>query len=84
MGSDLVVLLDPEIQVALQLLDGAIDFFAEGHPVELVEDGLVEPLDDAVGLRALGLGSAVIDVLDGESELVLGRLLRSGSERWNR
>jgi hypothetical protein len=30
----------------------------------------VETLDDAVGLRALGLGSAVVDVLDRKIELV--------------
>ena len=31
----------------------------------------MEPLADAVGLRALGLGAGVIDVLDGEIELVV-------------
>jgi hypothetical protein len=31
----------------------------------------MEALADAVGLRALGLGTAVVDVLDGEVELVL-------------
>jgi hypothetical protein len=30
----------------------------------------VETLDDAVGLRTPGLGSGVIDVLDGEIEFV--------------
>jgi len=29
----------------------------------------VEALDDAIGLRALGLGSRMIDVLDRETEL---------------
>jgi hypothetical protein len=31
----------------------------------------METLTDSIGLRALGLGTAVIDVLDGEVELVL-------------
>ena len=39
-------------------------------PVELVQHGLVEALCDSVRLRALGLGAAVIDVLDREIELV--------------
>jgi hypothetical protein len=30
----------------------------------------VEALDDAVGLRALGLGSGMVDVFDSEIELV--------------
>ena len=33
--------------------------------------GFVEALDDAVGLRALGLGLAMVDVLDRQVELIL-------------
>jgi hypothetical protein len=44
--------------------------FAERDTVELVEHRFVEALADAVGLRALGLGARMIDVLDGEVELV--------------
>ena len=43
----LIVALDPIIEIALQLADRAVDFLAEGDAVELVEHGLVEPLDDA-------------------------------------
>src|SRR6516164_392628 len=43
---------------------------AESHPVELIQHGAMEALADAVGLRALGLGAAVVDVLNGEIELV--------------
>ena len=42
-----------------------------GEHVKLVEHGAVETLADAVRLRALGLGAAVVDVLDGQVELVL-------------
>ena len=48
-----------------------IDLLAERHPVELVQHRLVEALDDAVGLRALGLRARVIDVLHRQVELVL-------------
>ena len=55
MGPDLVELAHPEIEVGLQVVDSGVDLLAEGDAVELVEHGLVEALDDAVGLRALGL-----------------------------
>src|SRR6516225_2720897 len=70
MGPLLVVSGDPRIKVSLQLVDRAVDLFAERHPVELIQNGAMEALADAICLRALGLGSAVIDVLDREVELV--------------
>src|ERR1700741_1109798 len=45
--------------------------FAERNTVELVQHGLVEAFADTIGLRALGFGARVIDVLDREIELVL-------------
>src|SRR5215216_2915092 len=41
----LVVACDPGVEVCLQLRKGAIDPLAEGHPIELVQHGLVEALD---------------------------------------
>jgi len=70
MGPLLVVFGDPRIKVGLQLVDGAIDLLAKRHPVELIQDGAMKALADAVGLRALGLGAAVIDVLNREVEFV--------------
>ena len=67
----LIVFLDPGIQIDLQLVDRTIHLLAERDTVEFVEHGLVKTLTDAVGLRALGLGARVIDVLDREIELVL-------------
>ena len=66
----LVVGSDPVVEIGLQLGDRAIDFLPESDAVELVQYGLVEPLDDAVGLRVLGLGARVIDVLDRQVKLV--------------
>lgn len=68
-GSDLVELSHPEVEVGLQALDRVVEL-AEGDAIEFVEHGLMETLDDAVGLRALGLGSGVVDVLDREIEFV--------------
>ena len=70
MGPVLVVLGDPRIKVGLQLVDRAVDLFAERHAVELIQDGAMEALADSICLRALGLGAAVVDVLDCEIELV--------------
>ena len=67
----LIVSRDPRIQVGLQLVDRTVHLFAERYTIEFVEHGLVEPFTDAVGLRALGLGARVIDVLDCEIQLVL-------------
>ena len=70
MRARFVVRRQPGIEVGLQLVDRPIDLLAERHPIELVEHGAMEALADAVGLRALGLGAGVIDVLDREIELV--------------
>src|SRR6516164_11713858 len=67
----LIVFLDPGIQIDLQLVNRTIHLLPECDTVESVEHGLVEALTDAVGLRALGLGARVIDVLNREIELVL-------------
>ena len=55
MRARLIVFANPNIEIGLQVVNRAIDFFAERHPVELVECSLVEALADAVGLWALGL-----------------------------
>jgi hypothetical protein len=70
MGPSFIVFGDPGIEVGLQLVDCVVDLLAERHPVELVEHGAVEALADAVGLRAFGLGAAVVDILDRQIELV--------------
>jgi hypothetical protein len=50
------------------------DTLAERATVELVEHGLVEALADAIGLRALGLGARVIDVLNRKIEPYSGNV----------
>ncbi len=71
MRAHLVVLCDPRIKVGLQFGDRTVNLFPERNSIELVERALVEALDDAVGLRALGLGARVIDVFDREIEFIL-------------
>jgi len=81
MGAFIVVLIDPFVQIDLQLLNGLVDLFTECHLIELLQDGLVEPLTDAVGLGRFDLGLGVVDVVDGQEQLVIvaiGALNRPG------
>ena len=75
MGPALVVVDEPGIEIGLQLVNRAIDLLAERHPIEFVEHGAMEALADTVGLRALGLGAGVVDVLDRQVELVFVALV---------
>src|ERR1700691_5355232 len=65
-----VVAPDPIIEVALQLGDGAVNLLAKGDAIELIEHRLVEPLDDAIRLRDLGLGARMVDILERQVELI--------------
>jgi hypothetical protein len=71
MWSLLIVALDPFIQICLQFVEVSIDLLAKRDSVELIEQGLVETLYEAKGLRALGLRATVIDVLHGQVQLIL-------------
>jgi hypothetical protein len=71
MWSKIIVFDQPGIEIGLQLVERVIDLLAERDPVELVEHSAMKALADSVRLRALGLGAAVIDVLDREVELVV-------------
>src|SRR3954451_25377480 len=64
MGSVFVVAPDPLVEILLQLGDRAVDALAERYSVALVQQCFVEALDDSIGLRALGLGSGVVHILD--------------------
>ena len=50
-GAFIVVVIDPQVQIILQLLDVFIYLLAERHLIELLQDCFVEPLTDTVGLR---------------------------------
>ena len=64
-----VVVMQPFIQIGLQRVDAVIELLAERDLVELLQDRLVEPLADAVGLGRLHLSLCVIDVVDRQEEL---------------
>ena len=71
MGALCVVVMQPFIKIDLQRVDVGIDRFAEGNLIKLLQDGFVEAFADAVGLGRLYLGFGVVDVVDGQEELIV-------------
>src|SRR5579863_7506513 len=65
-----LVALDPAIKIDLEIGDRAVDLLAKGDAIELIEHRLVEPLNDAIRLRALGLGARMVDILERQIELI--------------
>jgi len=65
-----IVTSDPFIEIFLQIRDRDVELFAERHTIELVENRLVETLTDTIRLRALRLGSRMINVFHGKIELI--------------
>lgn len=63
MGSVVVILFKPKIQIFLQLFQGFVDLLPEGDCIELVLNGPMEAFADPIGLRRSGLGLGIIDVL---------------------
>ena len=50
MCSFIIVVLQPYVQIGLQLFNVAIELLAERNLVELLQDRLVEALADCIGL----------------------------------
>src|SRR6202045_4267031 len=67
----LVVAPDPFNQDRLQGLDRSVELLAERDTIELVEDGLVKALDNAICLWALRLGPRMVNVFHREIKLVV-------------
>src|ERR1700731_3471989 len=67
----LVVAPDPFIKIGLQGLDRSVELLAERDTIELVEDGLVKALDNAIRLWALRLGPRMVNVFHREIKLVV-------------
>ena len=63
-------MLQPGIQVDLQLFQGLVQFLSEEQAVALVLQGFMEPFADAVGLGVVGLGPVDVDVLHRQVVLV--------------
>ena len=80
----LVVAPDPFIKIGLQGLDRSVELLAERDTVELVEDGLVKALDNAIRLWALRLGPRMVNVFHREIKLVdmPWKIMSIGARDW--
>ena len=74
MCPDLVLFRHQCVENFPRFADRRMDILAKGNAVELVEHGLFVSFDDAVGLRALGPGSGMVHILDGDIEFAFGML----------
>lgn len=73
MGAVIVVARQPVIQIGLQLFNGLVNLAPERHLIKLLQDRLVEAFADAVGLRVTYLGPGVLNVIQGQIQLVVMR-----------
>jgi hypothetical protein len=59
----------PGVEIGLQRVHGVVEGLAHLHAEELVEDGAVEALHEAVRLGRFHLRAAVLDAVEVEVEL---------------
>lgn len=71
MCSLIIVVIQPGVQILLQLLQAGVELFPEGYLVKLLQNRLVKSFADSVGLRGSGLGFGVIDIIDGQIKLIV-------------
>lgn len=64
MRPPVVVVLQPQVQVVLQILQSLVQLLAKDDGVKFLLDGPVEPFSDAVGLRAAHLGFGVLNAFN--------------------
>lgn len=72
-----IVIGHPPVEVGLQFIERGIDRLAEGDVVKFFFEGSMEPFADAVGLRVVCPGFAVIDIFNRQVELILMVLERA-------
>lgn len=51
MRAVIFVVIDPFVEIFFQHVDAVTDLLAKRHLIEILQDGLLEPLADTVGLR---------------------------------
>jgi hypothetical protein len=78
MGSFIIVVFQPVVQILLQLIKVAIELLAECDLVELVQDRLMEAFADAIDLRCLTLCLGMVNVVDCQEQVVIVSLCPAG------
>lgn len=62
--------MEPSVQILLELLHGGVEGVPEGLAEELIENGPVEALHKTIGPGTGHLGSAVLDIIEFQEDLV--------------
>ncbi len=62
MGALRVVVMEPFIEIGLQLLNGFVQVFAKRYLIELLQYGFTEPFANAVGLGRFHFGFGVVNI----------------------
>lgn len=60
----LSVFSQPTLQIGLEFCQAQGDLLTERKAIELLEQGLMEPRDDPMGLGTLDLGAGMVNILD--------------------
>ena len=68
--SSSVVSIKELIQVSLNILKGCVYRFSEIHLIELIKQGLVEPLRTSICLWMPSLGPATVNIVKIKKELI--------------
>ncbi len=79
MGTASIILIHILIQIDLQGLKVRIDLLPKSDPVELIEDRLMNPLTDSIGLWALSFGFRMLNVVQLKIQLIGGIRLKKAS-----
>ena len=67
----MIILPEPLIQISLQLFDRMVNLLPKSHLVKLFLDRTVKAFANSIGLWMTGFGLGVINVFDGQVQLVL-------------
>lgn len=65
-----VVVQKPLVNIGLKLVEGRVDLLTESDRIELLTNGFVKALGDAVGLRRVGFGLGVVDGFEGQVQFI--------------
>lgn len=71
MGSLIIIVIEPFVQIFWQAPHLVIEVLAQGHLVELLQDSLMEALTDAISLWRPYLGFRVFNVIDRQIQLII-------------
>ena len=68
-----VVISQPVVQIVLQLFNRAVDLAPERDLIKLLQNGFMKALADSISLRMPNFRLGVLNVIEGQVELVIMR-----------